>query len=140
MSSSLDFAQLPRVVAVVGSRRWPNEKAHWIRTFIYSLNTPTVVVSGGALGVDTLAEQYARERKNAGIFYKGFHVEPFEWDLLGKGAGHARNEHIIRYLHRWSGMCFIFAFQKDIDAKKGGSYNDIELCERLNVPYQTFLI
>jgi len=45
----------------------------------------TEVVSGGARGVDSLGEQWAREH---GIPVKVF---PAHWDLWGKSAGYRRN-------------------------------------------------
>ena len=55
-------------IAIVGSRDWPYHEAlrveAEIRAFVESLPRDTVIVSGGARGVDTWAEQSAR---NAGL-------------------------------------------------------------------------
>jgi hypothetical protein len=49
----------------------------------------TRVISGGAGGADTLAEQYATEHN---IPKKIFHAQ---WDLFGKKAGFLRNTTIV---------------------------------------------
>jgi len=62
---------------------------------------PTLVVSGGARGVDSLGEQWARRR---GI--KTLIIKP-EWDKYGKSAGFRRNYTIVdnadRVLAFWDG-------------------------------------
>jgi len=50
------------------------------------------VVSGACQGVDTLGEQYAKDR-NLGL-PKRFKAD---WDTFGKGAGPIRNEEMARY-------------------------------------------
>lgn len=51
----------------------------------------TEVVSGGAIGVDTIAERWAAD--------KGIEVKRFDanWDLLGKAAGPVRNAEMAQY-------------------------------------------
>ncbi len=58
---------MPERVAIVGSRGWQNVAA--IRSFVASLPDATVVISGGALGVDSIAEQAARSRGLAVIVH-----------------------------------------------------------------------
>lgn len=53
--------------------------------------TITQVVSGGARGVDTLGEIWA---KNAGVEVVRF---PAEWDRYGRSAGYRRNEVMARH-------------------------------------------
>ncbi|MBK9767448.1 MAG: DUF2493 domain-containing protein [Chloracidobacterium sp.] len=50
---------------------------------------PTEILSGGASGVDTLAEQYAEQH--------GLPVTVFRpnWALHKRGAGHRRNEEMV---------------------------------------------
>lgn len=48
-------------VAFIGSRRWPERLRGRIEREIKRLPAGTVVVSGGAKGVDTWAAQYARK-------------------------------------------------------------------------------
>lgn len=51
----------------------------------------TEVVSGGATGVDTLGENWAKANN---IPVKVF---PAQWDLHGKAAGFIRNEQMAKY-------------------------------------------
>lgn len=73
-------------VAIVGSRNYP--RLDLVRQYVASLAEDTVVVSGGARGVDETAEQAARER--------GLQVEsrPANWEH-GKLAGFRRNSEIV---------------------------------------------
>lgn len=78
-------------VAIVGSRNWKD--ANVIREYIQAIKDKenTEIVSGGARGVDTIAEVYAKE---FGIVTKIF---PAEWDTYGKAAGFKRNTDIVAY-------------------------------------------
>ena len=49
-------------IGIVGSRIMPQEHKHLIEEFVGSLREGTVVVSGGARGVDSWAADAARER------------------------------------------------------------------------------
>jgi hypothetical protein len=79
-------------VIIAGSRGITNlgEVADAIETCPFRDNI-TEVVSGGAAGVDTLGERWAR----------AFHlpVQQFlaQWDDLGRGAGFARNREMAEY-------------------------------------------
>lgn len=71
----------------------------------------TEVISGGALGVDSLGEQWANE-----------HTIPIlkfipEWKKYGKVAGHIRNEKMAKYVAP-DGGCIILH-----DGKSPGSSN-----------------
>lgn len=129
----IDFKSLPNVVAIVGSRAWPESKEHWIVKAVNSLTSKTIVVSGGALGVDFFAKRATLARRD--IHYKEFAVEHFEWDLFGNLAGHMRNEQIVQYLKKHDGHMLIFALREAWDKKKGGSYNDSVLCTKYEVPW-----
>lgn len=75
------------IVAVVGSRDWPDPQP--IRDFIASLPEGTTVVSGGARGVDSIAAFNARARGLKVLEIKA------DWDRGGRGAGFARNAEIV---------------------------------------------
>ena len=49
----------------------------------------TIIVSGGARGVDSWAEEAARH------FGLGVEVYKADWDRYGRGAGHRRNTTIV---------------------------------------------
>lgn len=82
-----DLQQAIEKVAIVGSRDYPH-KQHVI-DYVQSLPPETVIISGGARGVDTWAEQAAREQGMQTIIY------PAEWDKYGKSAGFRRNADIV---------------------------------------------
>jgi predicted Rossmann fold nucleotide-binding protein DprA/Smf involved in DNA uptake len=86
-------------VAVVGSRDFPNPDV--VKAFVRSLPTSTVVVSGGARGVDQWAEDAATE---FGLQTKIIHAD---WDNLGRRAGPIRNAEIVgsadRLVAFWNG-------------------------------------
>lgn len=80
-------------VAIIGSRSVTNYDV--VKGAIWStgLDRITEIVSGGAKGVDELAERYAKE--------KGIPVKVFEpdYETHGKSAPHVRNSQIIDYSH-----------------------------------------
>lgn len=86
-------------VAIVGSREWrfPIE----IRSVVASLAPTDVLVSGGARGVDSIAEHYARKRGLECIIHEA------DWELFGKSAGFIRNRLIVRDADR------LIAFQHE---------------------------
>ena len=71
----------------MGSRDYPNPAA--IERFVESLPSNTIVVSGGARGTDTIAENAARAR---GLKVQVF---PAQWNLYGRSAGYKRNVLIV---------------------------------------------
>ena len=78
-------------IAIVGSRKLPAWRLarDLIGDFVQDLPRGTVIISGGAPGVDTLAAQAARAY--------GYEVVEFlpDWRALGKGAGFIRNRLIV---------------------------------------------
>lgn len=73
-------------VAVIGSRTFGN---YDFLEKVVNSHKPSIIVSGGARGADTLAERYAHEK---GLGFKVFY--PL-WDTLGKAAGLIRNKEIV---------------------------------------------
>lgn len=90
-------------VAIVGSRSFMNATA--VDTVVARLverDPEVIIVSGGARGVDTLAETAARKLcKNPPV------VVPADWDRYGKGAGPRRNQQLIEMVDQvvalWDG-------------------------------------
>lgn len=77
-------------LAIVGSRNFHNYSI--IEDFIcahYDLDEIDTIISGGANGVDTLAEQFARNH------HKQMEIFPAEWKKYGKSAGPRRNRLIV---------------------------------------------
>lgn len=134
----IDFRSLPNVVAIVGSREWPPAKKNWIEKCVQKLKPRTLVVSGEAPeGVDKWARDFTLERESntKDVWFKGMACTKGEWELFGRSAGIQRNEDIVLFLKKHAGHMLIFALQDDIDAEKGGSFNDIEWCTLHNVPF-----
>ena len=74
-------------VAIVGSRDFP--VLSLVKSYIYTLPREDIIVSGGAKGVDQMAEKTAKERgMNTVVFLP-------DWDRHGKGAGFLRNKEIV---------------------------------------------
>ena len=104
-------------VAIVGSRDFPDRKM--VEDFVWQLPFDTVVVSGGARGVDDWA---ARAAFNRGL---KTHIINAEWDKYGKSAGFRRNELIV------AAAQVVVAFW---DGKSRGTANTIELARKAGKP------
>jgi aspartate/methionine/tyrosine aminotransferase len=111
-------------VAIVGSR--PSGDRHQdarvresVRAYVRTLPADTVIVSGGASGVDTWAE-------NAAIEY-GLDVLIFkpDWKLHGKSAGMIRNAQIVEAADS------VTAFWNGISA---GTKNSIDRARKAGKP------
>lgn len=74
-------------VAVVGSRDFA--ALDMVVEYVNSLPNDTVVISGGAVGVDRVAEQTAKKRGLKVV------THPANWNLHGKAAGQIRNRIIV---------------------------------------------
>ncbi len=76
-------------IAIVGSRKFKD--LSMVHKFVSTLPQDTIIVSGGALGVDSAASQAAKK--------KGLMVKIFipDWFAFGKAAGMMRNSLIVDY-------------------------------------------
>ena len=93
-------------VAIVGSRDYPDPGVA-VRNYIEAARDGgefyggTIIISGGARGIDTAAVEYADYLGLPTIVY------PADWGRQGKAAGYARNEDIIadcdRVVAFWDG-------------------------------------
>jgi hypothetical protein len=108
-------------VAFIGSRTFPAPDL--VARFVAKLPEGAVVVSGGARGVDTWAEEAAKVR---GIETLIFHAD---WDGLGRKAGPIRNEKII------ANVDWVVAFW---DGTSRGTLNAIYLATRAGLPVEIF--
>lgn len=75
-------------IAVVGSREFRNLEA--VRQFVYEQTRDTVIISGGAQGVDDAAHQEARRLRMPYEIYRP------DWAKHGKQAGAIRNHEIVK--------------------------------------------
>lgn len=109
---------LTRKCAIVGSRTFNDydklcSVLDWIKSYMgYSFD---VIISGGAKGADSLAEQYAKDNNIT------LSVHPANWKKYGKRAGFLRNKEIIKNTE----ICV--AFWNGISK---GTADDIELCNK----------
>ena len=85
-------------------------------------STNVVIVSGGAKGADSLAEQYADAR--------GYQKEIFkaDWKKYGRAAGPIRNEEMQKYISQFSNrICVAFW-----DGKSKGTATNFKLAKKYN--------
>jgi hypothetical protein len=87
MDMKRNLEKIKMRMAIVGSRNWKDQGA--IRKFLADLPSDTIIISGGAAGVDTMAEHFATERGLATEILKP------DWNKNGKSAGILRNYDIV---------------------------------------------
>lgn len=86
--------------------------------------TEITIVSGGARGVDSLAERYAKERNY------GLKIFPANWDKYGKQAGYIRNDEMHKYISQFSDRGIV-AFW---DGKSKGTAHNFGLATKYDTP------
>ncbi len=86
-------------VAIVGSRNYPRPEK--VAEYVRNLPKDTCVISGGAAGVDTWAENAAKFHHLDTLIFRA------RWDLHGRAAGMIRNQDIVdtaeRFVAFWDG-------------------------------------
>jgi len=113
-------------LAIVGSRKI--EDYDWVESQIllhHNIDNISYVVSGGAKGVDTIADQFAKKYYLPMLTYKP------DWKNDGKSAGYIRNKLIVD-----SCDCLI-AFW---DGKSNGTKHSISLAQKNNIPHLVILV
>lgn len=108
--------------AIVGSRSVTN-----YTKIVEILNSYAItsIVSGGANGVDKLAEQYAAENQLPITLFIP------DWKLHGRGAGIIRNKQIVSDADR------VIAFW---DNKSKGTLNSINTAKKLGKPVDVWIV
>lgn len=105
-------------IAIVGSRWYAEYDT--IKKYVLSkidINDVDCIISGGANGVDRMAEKLAKELKiKTKIFFP-------DWKKYGKAAGLIRNKDIIE------SSDVVFAFW---DGESRGTKSSIEIAEKMN--------
>lgn len=126
---------MKKSIMIVGTRTYEDYKAfkkqvdEWLN-YNVNLNDDIIeIVSGGARGVDSLAERLANEEN---FLLKVF---PADWNKYGKSAGPIRNRQMVEYIKEKDGVCLIFW-----DGQSRGTKNDIDLCKEYNIKYKVFNI
>lgn len=110
-------------VAIVGSREYG--QIYKVQEYVCSLPPDTVIVSGGARGVDHMAEFAALATGKAVQIFKP------DWNKHGKKAGYLRNIDIVNAADRvvafWDGVSK--GTQHSITlAKKNGKPVEVHIC------------
>ncbi len=106
-------------IAIVGSRSFSDYELFtekMIELLVVNTIMPTKIISGGAKGVDTLAEQFAEQ------FNIPTEIIKPDW-TLGRGAGMIRNSEIIKNAN------VVVAFW---DGKSKGTADSINKAKRGN--------
>lgn len=126
----IDFARLPSTVGIVGSRDFP--RLGWVEKFVEQLRDETVVVSGGARGVDKAAADAARARTD-------WLPEPVEYfpkpELPIPARFFERNTEIVKHVQREHGIVFAFILDPP---KTGGTQDTLNKCSKVGVPWVSF--
>ena len=112
---------MPDGIAIVGSRHFP--RLDLVEAFVASLAPETVVISGGAQGVEDAAERAARAR---GLEVIVFHAD---WKAYGRQAGPMRNPEIVAQADRF------VAFW---DGRSQGTLDTIVQAVNANLPVEIF--
>lgn len=102
-------------VAVVGSRGFDDYEK--LKQTLDQIPSIMRIISGGAKGADSLAEQWAKEKGIETVVYKP------DWGKYGRGAGVVRNRLIIEDCD----YCIAFW-----DGVSKGTKSSIDHCKKLN--------
>jgi hypothetical protein len=104
--------EMPMKVAVVGSRNFTDYDL--MKKVLDNIKID-IIISGGALGADYLAEQYAKENNLEMIIHKP------NWHKHGKAAGYIRNVDIVNDAE------MVIAFW---DGKSRGTHHTINITRK----------
>ena len=105
-------------LAIVGSRGFDNyETLCAVVDELRKVHDISTIVSGGAKGADSLAEQYAKDHNLEMIVY------PADWNTHGRKAGYIRNVEI------WDGSDMGVAFW---DGQSKGTAHSFEISKKQN--------
>lgn len=107
-------------IAIIGSRNYPNQRQ--VVRYVKALPSGCIVISGGARGVDSWAEEAAKARGLETIVFLP------EWDKYGKSAGFRRNADIVTTADR------VVAFTTG----SAGTEHSIMLAKRYGKPIEIF--
>lgn len=115
-------------IAVVGSRTFKNYKQ--LSEVLDSILGPhDELVSGGALGADSMAQRYAREH---GLTITIHYPNWYPNGQYDKGAGFARNRKIVE------GSDLVLAFYRKDHFQEGGTANTAGWARKLNTELREY--
>jgi len=114
------------VLAIVGSRSYNNYNhfsihlKHYLETYKLKIDR---IVSGGANGIDTLAQKYATEHKIP------ITIHYADWARWGRSAGPMRNQLII------NDATHLVAFP---DSKSIGTWDSVNKAKKKHIPIKIY--
>jgi predicted Rossmann fold nucleotide-binding protein DprA/Smf involved in DNA uptake len=112
---------LGRRFGVVGSREFSNYKQ--LSSVLDKIcERGDTIVSGGAIGADSLAQRYTKERGLRILIIYPDHVHD------GRGANFRRNQIIVENADR------LYAFYAKGRFQQGGTANTVEWARKLDIP------
>lgn len=116
-------------IIIAGGRNF-NDYAYFVASIETVINKDdgVEIISGHASGVDSFAEQYAKEN---GIALKVF---PADWKAYGRAAGPIRNRQMLDYA-RTSDALLIALW----DGKSKGTKNIIDKARSLDIECKIFM-
>lgn len=114
---------MSKAIIICGDRHWEDEKTIFL--YIGTLPPDTRVITGGAKGADTIAEN---TRVWHGLDGK---VYPANWTMFGKAAGPIRNRRMMEDENPY----LVVGFHNNISRSKG-TRNMLLLAKRKRVRYQ----
>lgn len=132
--AKINYEELPKVIAIIGSRsftkNWLGKQKVYnhINLFVSKTKPDTVIVSGGARGVDSWAAKIAKAQKREIIEYLPDTTKPSPFRFF------ARNGEIIKHVKDSNGAVMAFI---DVDQCNGTS-NAIRQARKLGVPVMVF--
>lgn len=114
-----------KYILVVGSRSITDEEKIFNELSEYC-NKNTIIVSGGAIGVDSIAEKYADMNNLEKVIMYA------DWDKYGIRAGYIRNEAMHKYIAKFPyRLCIAFW-----DGISKGTAQNFKLAEKYNTPLE----
>ena len=113
--------KLHKNIGVVGSRTFTNYK-QMCEEIDKVIKEDDEIVSGGAIGADSMAQRYAKE------FGYDFHIKYPKYGRHGPGATFIRNKLIVE------ASDIVLAFYSKGSFQKGGTANSAKWARELDVP------
>lgn len=115
-------------ILVCGSRDYTNRDSVWrvLDAYLAKLGARMLVISGGATGADTLAREWAVDRK---VDHLTLYAK---WELEGRAAGAIRNRRMASKKPK-----LVLAFSEDFDNSRG-TRDMIKVAEKMDIKVKRF--
>ena len=128
----LDMDMLPDTVGIIGSREF--EPLAHVTNFVGRLYKGTLVVSGGARGVDRTSVAAARK-----LGYP-WHEELPDKSIPSPARFFERNQRLVDYVHQRDGLIVAFALTTDSTSiGTGGTRHAVKYATKVGAPVITIL-